>query len=410
MKKTLPIAALCIALFSPLAGADVVDDLLKGYQAAGAKDFSVANGDKLWHQSHPDAEQPGKTRSCTTCHGEDLRAKGKHVTTGKVIDAVARPLDLIGHDFHVTTSMGISLYPNDGDDATSLLKHADTAMYVAKSAGKNQFRYFDATMNRNALERVEMEQDLRLAIKRSEFELHYQPKLCLTTNTVIGAEALIRWRHPRRGLLSPDKFIPLAEETSLIVEIGEWVIRDACRQIVKWQAEGVKLQRVAVNLSAIQLESDTFVGLVETILKETGVPIKAIELELTESMVLRNPDRSVVTLNRLHNLGIHLALDDFGTGYSSLSYLKRLPVDTLKIDRSFVEGVPDDLNDSQIVRMICALAKSVLLEVVAEGIETEAQRAFLTELGAEFLQGYLISKPLPADEFRAFMIKSGGKK
>ncbi len=329
---------------------------------------------------------------------------------GKIINAVARPLDLIGHDFHVTTSMGISLFPNDGDDAATLLKHADTAMYVAKSAGKNQFRYFDAAMNRNALERVEMEQDLRLALKNGEFELHYQPKLCLTTNTIIGAEALIRWRHPRRGLLSPDKFIPLAEETSLIIEIGEWVMREACRQIVEWQAEGVKLQRVAVNLSAIQLESDTFVCTVEKILKETGVPIKAIEFELTESMVLRNPDRSVVTLNRLHELGIHLALDDFGTGYSSLSYLKRLPVDTLKIDRSFVEGVPDDLNDSQIVRMICALAKSVLLEVVAEGIETEAQRDFLIELGCDFLQGYLISKPLPAEQFRAFMVKSGGAK
>jgi EAL domain-containing protein (putative c-di-GMP-specific phosphodiesterase class I) len=265
-------------------------------------------------------------------------------------------------------------------------------------------------MNRNALERVEMEQDLRLALKNGEFELHYQPKLCLTTNTVIGAEALIRWRHPRHGLLSPDKFIPLAEETSLIIEMGEWVIREACRQIVEWQAAGVKLQRVAVNLSAIQLESDTFVCMVEKIFKETGVPVKAVEFELTESMVLRNPDRSVVTLNRLHELGIHLALDDFGTGYSSLSYLKRLPVDTLKIDRSFVEGVPNDLNDSQIVRMICALAKSVLLEVVAEGIETEAQRDFLAELGADFLQGYLISKPLPAEQFRAFMIKSGGTK
>ena len=188
------------------------------------------------------------------------------------------------------------------------------------------------------------------------------------------------------------------------------MIRNACRQIVAWQAARRQLQRVAVNLSAIQLESDTFVCLVERILKETGVPIKAIEFELTESMVLRNPDRSVVTLNRLHDLGIHLALDDFGTGYSSLSYLKRLPVDTLKIDRSFVEGVPDDINDTQIVRMICALAKSVRLEIVAEGIETEAQRDFLIELGSDFLQGYLISKPLPAEEFLAFLAKAGDAK
>lgn len=324
----------------------------------------------------------------------------------KIIEAVARPLDLSGHDFHVTTSMGIGLYPNDGDDAATLLKHADTAMYAAKATGKNQFRYFDTEMNRHALERVELEQDLRQAVKRGEFELHYQPKFCLSTRTVIAAEALIRWRHPQRGLLSPDKFIPLAEETALIIEIGEWVIRSACQQVVSWRAQGIDMQRVAVNLSAIQLESDSFVSMVEDILKETGVPIKAIEFELTESMVLRNPDRSLVTLNRLHELGIHLALDDFGTGYSSLSYLKRLPVDTLKIDRSFVEGVPDDSNDSQIVRMICALAKSVLLEVVAEGIETEAQRDFLTELGCDFLQGYLISKPLPAKEFRQFLLDS----
>jgi diguanylate cyclase (GGDEF)-like protein/PAS domain S-box-containing protein len=328
---------------------------------------------------------------------------------GKIIDAVARPIGLAGHDFHVTTSMGISIYPNDGDDAATLLKHADTAMYAAKSAGKNQFRYFDAAMNRHALERIELEQDLRLALKRGEFELHYQPKFCVASNSVIAAEALIRWRHPRRGLVFPDKFIPLAEETSLITEIGEWVIRSACRQIVAWKAQGVELQRVAVNLSAIQLESDTFIGMVERILRETGVPIKAIEFELTESMILRNPDRSLVTLNRLHELGIHLALDDFGTGYSSLSYLKRLPVDSLKIDRSFVEGVPSDVNGMQIVRMICALAKSVLLEVVAEGIETEEQRRFLIELGCDFLQGHLISKALPAEEFRAFLAAHGGK-
>jgi diguanylate cyclase (GGDEF)-like protein/PAS domain S-box-containing protein len=318
----------------------------------------------------------------------------------KIIAAVAKPLELAGHDFHVTTSMGIGMYPNDGEDAATLLKHADTAMYVAKSDGKNQYRYFDAAMNRNVLERVELEQDLRQALKNEEFELHYQPKFDIAGNSVTAAEALIRWRHPRLGLRSPDKFIPLAEETALIIEIGEWVIRTACQQIVTWQAEGLGLRRVAVNLSAIQLESDTLIDTVAHILRETGAPVEAIEFELTESMILRNPDRSVVTLNRLHDLGIHLSLDDFGTGYSSLSYLKRLPVDTLKIDRSFVEGLPGDTNDTQIVRMICALAKSVHLEIVAEGIETEAQRDFLMAHGCDYLQGYLISKPLPAEEFR----------
>ncbi len=324
----------------------------------------------------------------------------------KIIAAVAKPLELAGHDFHVTTSMGIGVYPNDGEDAATLLKHADTAMYVAKSDGKNQYRYFDAAMNRSVLERVELEHDLRQALKHGEFELHYQPKFDIAGNSVTAAEALIRWRHPRRGLQSPDKFIPLAEETALIIEIGEWVIRTACQQIVAWQAEGIGLRRVAVNLSAIQLESDTLVNTVVRILKETGAPVEAIEFELTESMILRNPDRSVVTLNRLHDLGIHLSLDDFGTGYSSLSYLKRLPVDTLKIDRSFVEGLPDDTNDTQIVRMICALAKSVHLEIVAEGIETEAQRDFLIAQGCDYLQGYLIAKPLPPEGFREFMSRS----
>ncbi|MBI5921309.1 MAG: EAL domain-containing protein [Betaproteobacteria bacterium] len=325
----------------------------------------------------------------------------------KIIDAIARPLDLSGHDFHVTTSMGISTFPNDGEDATTLLKHADTAMYTAKAAGKNQYRYFDPAMNRSAVERIELEQDLRQALNRGEFELYYQPKLCVARNSICGAEALIRWRHPRLGIVAPAKFIPLAEETSLIIEIGEWVIHSACRQTVAWQEEGILLRGVAVNLSAIQLESDSFVDSVKRILEETGASTDAIEFELTESMVLRNPERSVVTLNRLRQLGIRLALDDFGTGYSSLSYLKRLPIDTLKIDRSFIEGLPEEADDAQIVRMIIALAKSVRLEVVAEGIETSAQRDLLTELSCEFLQGYLISKPLPAEEFRALLIVPG---
>lgn len=321
----------------------------------------------------------------------------------KIINAVACPLDLAGHDFHVTTSMGISIYPSDGEDAATLLKHADTAMYAAKASGKNQYRYFDAEMNRHALERIELEQDLRQALKNNEFELYYQPKLCVVSNSICGAEALIRWRHPRLGLVPPDKFIPLAEETSLIIDIGEWVIRTACMQVVACQDMGLRLPRIAVNLSAIQLESEDFIDAVERILKETGVSSHAIEFELTESMVLRNPQRSMATLNRLRELGISLALDDFGTGYSSLSYLKRLPVDTLKIDRSFVEGVPGDQDDSQIVRMIIALAKSVHLEVVAEGIETVEQRDFLMGLGCDFLQGYLIAKPLPVADLIAML-------
>ena len=247
----------------------------------------------------------------------------------KIIEAVSQPLDLNGHEFQVTTSMGISLYPNDGNDAATLLKNADTAMYTAKSAGKNQFRYFDATMNRSAMDRVELEQDLRQALKRNEFVLYYQPKFCVASNSICGAEALIRWHHPRLGLVPPVRFIPLAEETSLIINIGEWVLRNACMQLVAWQKEGLKPRIISVNLSAIQLESDSFMESVERILDETGVQTKYIEFELTESVVLRNPEHSIVLLHRLQQLGIRLALDDFGTGFSSLAYLRRLPVNGL---------------------------------------------------------------------------------
>jgi diguanylate cyclase (GGDEF)-like protein/PAS domain S-box-containing protein len=321
----------------------------------------------------------------------------------KVIDALARPLELNGHDFHVTASLGVCVYPNDGNDPATLLKHADTAMYAAKAAGKNRFRFFDAAMNHSAVERSALEQDLRQALGRQEFELHYQPKLCAATQSLCGAEALIRWRHPRLGLLLPARFIPLAEETLLIIQIGEWVIGEACRQFVAWQQAGLKPRRIAVNLAAVQLESDSLVDAVERILRETGAPAAALEFELTESMVLRNPDRSVRTLVRLRELGIRLALDDFGTGYSSLSYLKRLPVTTLKIDRSFIEGLPGDPDDAQIARMIVALADSIRLDVVAEGIETPAQCAFLTKLGCKFLQGYLIARPLPASEYQTLL-------
>jgi len=325
----------------------------------------------------------------------------------KIIEAVSQPLDLNGHEFQVTTSIGISMYPIDGDDAATLLKNADTAMYTAKSAGKNQFRYFDTTMNSSAMDRMELEQDLRHALKRNELELYYQPKHCVVSNSICGAEALIRWHHPRLGLVPPDRFIPLAEESSLIISIGEWVLRNACMQLVAWQKEGLKPRLISVNLSAIQLESDFFVESVEHIFDETGVQTKYIEFELTESVVLRNPEHSLVLLHRLQQLGIRLALDDFGTGYSSLSYLRRLPIDTLKIDRSFVEGLPEGANESQIVRMIIALAKSIHIEVVAEGVETSAQRDFLIDLGCEFLQGYLFAKPLPADEFRSLIAAPG---
>lgn len=312
----------------------------------------------------------------------------------KLIEAVAQPADLGGQSFHVTTSIGISVYPHDGGEAATLLKHADTAMYAAKAQGKNQYRFFDQAMNKAATERLELERDLRQAVRNNQFVLYYQPKLCLRTNTICGTEALIRWEHPTRGMVPPDQFIPLAEETALIIEIGEWVLREACHQARIWQDTNARIRSIAVNLSAIQIESDTFVDTAQRILEESGITPRAIEFELTESAVLRSPDRSIATLNRLKGLGFQLALDDFGTGYSSLSYLKRLPVDTLKIDRGFVEGIPHDEDDAQIVRMIVALAKSIHMEIVAEGIENQEQYDFLKDLGCDFLQGYLIARPL----------------
>ena len=324
----------------------------------------------------------------------------------KVIAAVAQPLDLGGHEYQVTISIGISVFPNDGQDSTALIKHADTALYAAKGQGKNQFRFFDSELNRHAVERTELERGLRQAIKQQEFELHYQPKLCIKSDSICGAEALIRWRHPELGLIPPDKFIPLAEETGLIVEIGEWVIRETCRQISVWEKRGIKLRGVAVNLSALQIEALNFVDTVTRIMDESGVSPEQLELELTESAVLRSPDRSIATLQRLRQMGFRLALDDFGTGYSSLSYLKRLPVDIVKIDRSFVNGIPDDEGDMQIVRMTIALAKSIHLVVVAEGIETAQQHEFFKEIGCEFLQGYLISRPLPARDFEKLLTRT----
>jgi len=335
---------------------------------------------------------------------EDLQSSGDCACLAQELMAeIARPMQLDGHTVVIGASMGMAFYPEDGTELVELMKRADVAMYSAKAAGRNSYRFFQPSMLDQANQRLSLERDLRRAVAQSEFVLHYQPKLCVSSLSLCGAEALIRWQHPERGLLPPGQFIPLAEETSLIIEIGEWVIRNACQQVVAWQDQGLKLRRVAVNLSAIQLESDTFVDSVERILHETGLRPEFIEFELTESMVMRNPDRSLVTLNRLHQLGIRLALDDFGTGYSSLSYLKHLPVDTLKIDRSFVEGVPDNDGDAQIVRMIVALAKSVGLEVVAEGIETVTQRDFLMRLGCEFLQGYLIARPLPAEDYGAML-------
>ncbi|HYC36707.1 MAG TPA: EAL domain-containing protein [Usitatibacter sp.] len=323
-------------------------------------------------------------------------------TMRRLIARVSEPVQVGGRELHITASAGISLFPQDGPDVQTLLKNADTAMYRAKSQGRNTFQFFTAEMNELANERLSMEQSLRRAIERDELRLHYQPRVSLATGKVDGVEALVRWEHPERGLIVPDRFIPLAEETGLIVPIGEWVLRRACEQGARWRAAGHPRLVVSVNLSARQLWVGGLTRLVGEVLAQTGMA-GHLELELTESMVMHDVENVIATLQSLRDLGVRLSVDDFGTGYSSLSYLRRLPLNALKIDGSFVRdisatGGPDD---GILARAIISLGHSLHLQVVAEGVEYEAQRDFLRDNGCDEMQGYFFAKPLPAAECEA---------
>ncbi|HEY0845128.1 MAG TPA: EAL domain-containing protein [Noviherbaspirillum sp.] len=312
--------------------------------------------------------------------------------------ALSTPFQIDGHDIFVTASVGISMYPHDATDVGTLLRHADTAMYRAKKTGSG-FQFFEASMEHSISEHVRMENDLRRAIERDELEVYYQPQARLDQGRLIGAEALVRWRHPTRGMVSPAEFIPLAEETGLINPIGEWVLRTACAQLQSWIRSGLPTMRIAVNLSVKQLLKKDFASTVEQVLQDTGLAASLLELEITESTLMENAQDTLAALHRLRDLGVRLSIDDFGTGYSSLSYLKRFPVDIIKIDRSFVRDVPHDVDDAAIVTGIIALAHSLRLEVVAEGVETEAQVHFLREQSCDILQGYYLSQPIPAPQF-----------
>lgn len=318
--------------------------------------------------------------------------------------ALATPFQIDGHDIFVTASVGISLYPHDGTDVGTLLKHADTAMYRAKKTNTG-FQFFEAAMEQSISEQVRMENDLRRALERDELEVFYQPQARLDTGEIVGAEALVRWHHPTRGLVSPVEFIPLAEETGLIIALGEWVLRTACAQLQAWIESGWAPIRVAVNLSVRQLLQKDFVATVEQALADTGLPPQLLELEITESTLMEHAEDTLQALHRLHGIGVRLTIDDFGTGYSSLAYLKRFPVDIIKIDRSFVRDVPHDADDAAIVKGIIALAHSLRLEVVAEGVETAPQIRFLKEQSCDMLQGFYMSRPIPAEEFAHYVKK-----
>ncbi|GAO36932.1 diguanylate cyclase [Sulfuricella sp. T08] len=322
----------------------------------------------------------------------------------KILGSLSQPYQIDGHVLHSTTSIGISLYPHDGDSIESLMKNADTAMYHAKSMGRNNFQFFSPKMNQSSNERLLLENSLHRALECDEFTVHYQPQADLASGRLVGAEALIRWHHPERGMVSPLDFIPLAEENGMILPIGTWVLREVCRQIKVWRELGLTDLRFAVNLSPRQFHQENLVGKIIGILREFDVPASALELEITESSVMENPDAAVSLLNQLNQHGLSIAIDDFGTGYSSLGYLKRFPVSKLKIDRSFVMDIPGDPDDSAIAIAVIQLGRSLGLKVVAEGVETAEQRQFLSDQGCDMLQGYWYSKPLDAASFEAFAL------
>jgi diguanylate cyclase (GGDEF)-like protein/PAS domain S-box-containing protein len=324
----------------------------------------------------------------------------------RIMDAVSQPLSIEGHEFFISTSIGVAVYPADGETPEELIKHADIAMYRAKETGRNNFQFYTPAMNERALERLRIEGDLRNALEREEFVLHYQPQVDLHTREIVGAEALIRWQHPELGMVPPARFIGLAEETGLIVPIGAWVIRTACMQNKAWQLSGLGHLRVSVNLSARQFAQHDLVESVAQALNEAQLEPQYLEIELTESLVMADVDRAIGILRELKALGVKLSVDDFGTGYSSLSYLKRFPIDVLKIDRSFVNDITVDPDDAAIVASIISLAHSLRLQVIAEGVETEAQLAYLREHHCDQIQGYFFSRPVTPDAF-ARMLEEG---
>jgi len=317
----------------------------------------------------------------------------------KILAVVGRPYDIHGELVHVTPSLGISFYPKDGLDTAALIKNADRAMYQAKKAGRNGYEFFREGMDAITLDQFSLENSLRGALERDELELLYQSKIDLRTGDIVGAEAQLRWNHPKLGLIMPDRFISILEESGLIGPIGEWVIATACAQNRKWQDQGLPRISVAVNLSAIQLKQKHFVERLARVIEEAGLEASLLDLEITESVIMHNAESTITLLEELKSLGVKLSVDDFGTGYSSLSYLKRFPIDSLKIDQSFVRDLDSDTNDAAITATIIAIAKQLNLTVIAEGVETTEQLRFLHTNDCDEIQGFYFSKPLSADDF-----------
>jgi diguanylate cyclase (GGDEF)-like protein/PAS domain S-box-containing protein len=321
------------------------------------------------------------------------------ITARRMLQAVAEPHSIGQHDLHVTASIGLSIYPDDGLDAETLIKNADTAMYQAKENGHQSFQFFKPAMNVRAVERQSIEESLRRALERQEFALQYQPIINLGTGEITGAEALIRWTHPTRGPVSPAQFIPIAEDCGLILPIGNWVLREACKQAQAWTHAGLTLATMAVNISAMEFRDERFLDGVFAALKDTGLDPRSLELELTESVLMKRAESTESILKTLRARGVQVAVDDFGTGYSSLSYLRKFPIDALKIDQSFVRQITTAPDETTIVTAVISMGRSLKLRVVAEGVETQEELAFLQAHQCDEAQGYFFSRPLPPEQF-----------
>jgi len=328
------------------------------------------------------------------------------VVAKRIIECTGLPVKIDDQELYITGSAGITGYPEDGEDIDTLLKNADAAMYYAKEAGKNNFQFYAKHMNASTLARLNMETKLKKALEQNELVLYYQPQMEVRTCRIVGLEALIRWEHPEMGLVSPVEFIPIAEETGLIVPIGEWVLKTACAQVLVWHRAGFIPLRIGVNVSGRQFRQHDLVKSVKQILDTTCLDPKHLGLELTESIIMHDVEEAIATLCKLKEIGLNLSVDDFGTGYSSMNYLKRFPLDTLKIDRSFVKDITTDPNDAAITKATIALAKSLDLTTTAEGVETEEQLTFLREQGCDQVQGYLISRPVPAEQVEKLLLRS----
>ncbi|MCZ8523639.1 MULTISPECIES: putative bifunctional diguanylate cyclase/phosphodiesterase [Paenibacillus] len=326
----------------------------------------------------------------------------------RIIQLLSQPFLIEGHELRVGCSIGIAMYPQDGEDSITLMKNADTAMYRAKDYGKNGYQFYKAEMNDTVIQKLVMEEWLNKAIEHNEFVLYYQPQVDIFTGKMNGMEALIRWNHPRLGFISPGEFIALAEETGQIIQIGEWVLREACRQNKAWQDEGFAPLKMAVNISPVQFHQHNFIQIVLDALQESGLDAQYLELEITEGIAMYHVDQVIEKLRTLRELGLHISMDDFGTGYSSLSYLKKFPITKLKIAQQFVRDIPEDPDDAAIVQAIMAMALSLKLNVIAEGVETDAQLSFLLDIKCQEIQGYIFSRPIPAADFTELLKRNSG--